>query len=295
MYLGEGISVNQKICSPLPYRNDPSPSFVIRVSKKGNLYWRDYGINQDQIGFDALSLVGELLGKGKEEALYDIKSSIDSGNIPKTQLAIPKAVNKALYGGPLKDWEINWWISNLHIYKDLLRFFRICSLQGYWREDKLIWESKPEMPAFFYSDCNKAYRPTAPKGRKHRGVDNRDIVEGWNQLPQTGDHFILQTSLKDVVCFRKMGYIGAAPPSENSLSGIFKRAREINGRFTHKFAMCDDDPAGWAQAALLKELLGWTPIFCPSTKDPSDSISKYGNYFEILNLMGKYNLSKYHI
>lgn len=295
MYLGDSIAINQKMPSPLPYRGDDDPSFILKVSKKGNLYWRDFGINQDKIGFGAVALVSELLGVSREAALLDIKNNLESGNKPTTTLSIPKPVPKALYGQKLRDWEIAWWEENLWLSKRYLDFFKVASLKGYWRGDKRIWSSTPEIPAYLYLDCNKAYRPTAQNGRKHRGIDNRDIVEGWNQLPQNADHFILQTSKKDVMVFRRMGLLGAAPPSENSLSGIIKRAREIDGRFTHKFCVCDNDDAGRKQAQLLKEVLNWTPIFCPTTKDPSDSVEKYGNYFEMSNLMSKFNLSKYHI
>lgn len=267
---------------------------MLKVSAKGNLYWRDYAINQTGIGFDALSLAGEMLGLDRQAVLHDINNKLKSGyKPPKIKLKIKK-VSKALYGQPLKDWECEWWQNNLLFPKSLLDYFNVLSLQGYYRGDTKVWESKESLPAYLYLEYNKAYRPTAKKGRKHRGINNHDVMEGWNQLPQTADHFILQTSFKDVMCFRRMGYLGAAPPSENSLGPLLKRAREIDGRFKHKFAVCDNDRAGRAQAAFLRENLGYKTIFCPNTKDPSDSIQLNKNYFEISQMMAKYNLSKYH-
>jgi hypothetical protein len=293
MYLGSDFIPEHKVCSPLPYRDDPHPSFIIRVSKAGDLYWRDFGINQEQIGFDAVGLVGELLGVGRQEALLDIQERMESGELPPDVVHKPKVISKHLYGTKLSDWGAGWWQERLFVERDLLDFFHVGSLLGYFRDGRKIWEDRPDMPAFLYADCNKAYRPTAPKGMKHRGIDNGDIMEGWDQLPQTADHFILQTSLKDTIVFRNMGYLGAAPPSENSLAPLFKRAREINGRFSKCFVMHDNDEAGRKQAGLLKELLGWTPISCPTTKDPSDSVEKYRGYWEMSEFMRNFALSKY--
>jgi len=293
MYLGSPLPIGVKISSPLPYRNDPSPSFMIKVSGEDKLYWRDYGINQTSIGYGAVAFVQEYLGVGYEEALQDILDKKLNGHIPDPLVVKPSKPSLRLYGQNLRQFEVDWWYNDLWITKEELDFFRVASLKGYYRGDKLVWESYPEMPAYFYVEANKAYRPTAPKGNKHRGIDNRDILEGWNQLPWNADHFIAQTSLKDVMCFRKMGYVGAAPPSENSLSGLLARAKEINGRFQKVFCMCDNDPAGWAQAIKLRDLCGWTPLFCPTTKDPSDSVQKYGNYFELSEFMSKFDLNKY--
>lgn len=294
MYLGHPLPIGKKIHSPLPYHDDHNPSFMLKVSAKGNLYWRDYAINQEHIGFNALALAGEMTGLSREGVLKDIDQKIKSGYVPpKVKVKVEK-VSKALYGKPLCDWEYVWWRDNLLFPKSLLNYFNVLSLQGYFRGDTKIWESKKSMPAYLYLEYQKAYRPTAQKGRKHRGVNNHDVMEGWNQLPKTADHFILQTSMKDVMCFRRMGYLGAAPPSENSLAPLIKRVREINGRFKHKIAICDNDPAGRKQAAFIREQFGWRTIFCPNTKDPSDSIQLNKNYFEVSEMMSKYNFSKYH-
>ncbi len=295
MYLGSDFIPEQKLCSPLPYRNDPNPSFLIKVSKAGDLYWRDFGIDQEKIGFDAVGLVGELLGVGRQEALKDIQDRISSGEVPTNVVHKHKPISKQLYGMPLTEWGEKWWMDTLFVDRRMLDFFHVGSLKGYFRDGKKVWEDRPDMPAFLYADCNKAYRPTAPKGMKHRGIDNGGVMEGWGQLPSHGEHFILQTSLKDTIVFRNMGYLGSAPPSENSLAPLLSRVREINGRFERKFIMHDNDAAGRAQAGKLKELLGWTPICCPSTKDPSDSIEKYGGYSEMSEFMRKFGLSKYHI
>lgn len=292
--MGDPLPINLKISSPLPYRDDNNPSFILKVSQSGNLYWRDYAINQENIGFDALALAGEMLGLSRQEVLHDIKHKLDSGvKPPKTKIKVVKT-SKALYGQPLKPWEYSWWEDNLLLPRKLLDFYNVLSLQGYFRGDTKVWESKENMPSYLYLEYNKAYRPTAQKGRKHRGIDNGDCLEGWNQLPKNADHFILQTSMKDVMCFRRLGYLGAAPPSENSLRPLLSRAKEIAGRFSKCLAVCDNDQAGRKQAAYLKEHLGYEIIFCPNTKDPSDSIQLNKNYFEISQMMAKYDLSKYH-
>jgi hypothetical protein len=293
MYLGEPLPIDVKINSPLPYRNDPSPSFVIRVSSDDNLYWKDFGIDQENIGFSAVAFVQEYLGVDRQAALQDILQRKKEGKIPSPLTVKVKRLTKHLYGQALRGFEVDWWYNNLWITRQELEFFRIASLKGYYRDDKLIWDSSPGMPAYYYIEANKAYRPTARKGNKHRGIDNRDILEGWNQLPRNADHLIIQTSLKDVVCFRKMGYLGIAPPSENSLSGLLSKARELNGRFQQVYCMCDNDAAGRAQAIKLRDLCGWAPLFCPSTKDPSDSVKKYRNYFELSEFMSKFDLNKY--
>lgn len=295
MYLGNPLPIGLKIHSPLPYHDDANPSFMLKVSAKGNLYWRDYAINQSSIGFDAVSFAGQMEGLGRDDMMQSIYDKVKSGyKAPKVEVkAKLKKVSKALYGQPMQDWEYEWWRDELLFPKSLLDYFNVLSLQGYFRGDTKVWESKKSLPAYLYLEYHKAYRPTAQKGRKHRGIDNHDVMEGWNQLPRTADHFILQTSMKDVMCFRRMGYLGAAPPSENSLAPLLKRVREINGRFKHKIAICDNDEAGKKQASFIGNTFGWKTIFCPNTKDPSDSIQTNKNYFEVSQMMSKYNFSKY--
>lgn len=257
------------------------------------MYWKDYGIDQDAmgIGFNALALA-EQMSSG--DVITDIQERISRGGTPEDIIVkTPPVVDKYLVGHKLTDYEIAWWGDNLRVGKSLLDFFQILGLEAYMRGEKKIWSSQPNSPAYFYFQASKAYRPTAPKGRKHRGLANGDIIEGWHQLPEHGDHFLLNTSLKDVVTCRNAGFISAAPPSENSIRPILAKAREINARFTRKFVLYDADEAGRREAAKLESILGWTTIFMRNFKDPSDSVEKLGHYEEIHSLLYPLGLSKY--
>lgn len=245
------------------------------------------------IGFNAYAFAQQML---QSEDVTKGLQKLMEGGVPqvKVDLKAHKKKNYLLTSHVLTDYEKLWWEDNLKVPAEMLEFFNVFGLQGYYRDGTKIWESRLDCPAYHYLQYRKAYRPTAPKGRKHRGIDNGDIMEGWHQLPDCGDHFILNTSFKDVITCRVLGAVGAASPSENSIAPLLKRAREIKGRFRRCFVLGDNDRPGRLAAERVQKLLNFEPIYMPWHKDPSDSVQMSGHYEYLNSIIAPLGLSKYH-
>ena len=213
-YIGD-FTLTHKYNSPL--RDDPRPSFQIKRSKKGNLYWRDYGLEKQE-GFDAIAFVMHLYGLSREKAVKKIWKDMILSKEPIPQITLGANVSRIPYNfyyGELRDWELEYW-RNLGIGKKLLDLYNVKSLTALYRTDKVIWKSEKTNPAYIYlyeqiKDAFKAYRPLDPRGDKFRGQNNGGILEGYEQLPKNGKKLLITKSTKDILVLRRAGVISTSP------------------------------------------------------------------------------------
>lgn len=299
-YVGD-FSYNLPMSSPL--RKDLNPSFVI-YHKGDKTFWKDYGYDK-VYAKDAIGLVSELYGVGRTEAIQIIWQEVvlnKEASITNTVIGERRAKTANIYDyytHEIKDFELKYWLDNFDVGRDFLKFFGVLGLKSLYRKNDLIWESTPLNPAFVYTYKNskgfKIYRPKDKKHDKFRGENNGSIIEGWDQLPATADELVIQSSFKDTIVCRRAGYLGCNPTGEGSLSIIKSKARELNQRFKKIFILFDNDKPGISNANRLSKDTGWTPIVMRNFKDPSDSVEKTKNYFEVHSVIGKHLLKKYHI
>jgi DNA primase len=79
----------------------------------------------------------------------------------------------------------------------------------------------------------KIYRPFADKYAKWRNNLTENDIQGYKELPKTGDLLIITKSLKDVMCLHEMGYNAISPSSESTfipekaLNALFRRFKRI--------------------------------------------------------------------
>lgn len=289
-----------------PFRQDKNPSFVIQQSEKGNLYWADYGYSE-QLYFDGIGLAMEIYEVSRTEAINALYNQIVLKNNYNVDLSRkPKKVIKVPYEfeqGNLRDWELYYWYKHL-VSSKVLEALNIHSLRGLYRDNYLITASRKGDPSFIYlweedDEAFKSYNPLDPKGRKFRGQKNGRWVQGWEALPQKGEHLFITSSMKDVAVLRAFGLLACAPQSETNRKIILDKAKEINERFENVFILYDNDVAGRDSARLLSKAVGdkWQPVFMPERwgKDPAEVINKFGNYFYFSEFFGGLTKKKYHV
>jgi len=290
--------IGAKMPSPIPGRVDPVGSFGI-FEFHGSIFWKDFGLDYQE-GTDALSLTQELVGTTREDAVQWVWDNIVVGGgtlgyqPQQTTVSNYRSVCK-----PVTEWKLEYW-SQHWIGQSLLSFYNVDSLEELYRGDYLVWETKPGDPVYHYKFCDegwKAYKPKDANKDKFRSGGLRGVIEGWEQLPQTGDALFIQSSLKDTMVTRVGGYLACNPTSENSYKALLSRATEINARFKRVYIVFDLDRPGIKAATNLANITGWTPLFLPwlrenSPKDPSDAVLRTGNYFTFLDMLPR-NLSRY--
>ena len=292
-YLGD-LEVNSKVCSPV--RKDNVPSFQLKYSKTGNLYWVDYGMVQKN--FDSIELVAQMFGLSREEAIekiwQDMVEDYGLDNLEPAKFLKKETVPYTLEVQPLRYWELSFW-KKFFITEETLEKYNVKSLKGLYREEDLLISSEKRFPTYVYlfprqsSLAFKTYRPNGDIW-KWRGQDNSDIIEGWEQLPKTDSKLIITSSLKDVMVLSQLGYSSCAPSSENSHGVLLKRKEEINSRFKEVSILFDSDPPGIKAAQYLSSETGWKFFHIPTflkAKDPSDLVKNYKSIVPLQKFLNK--------
>lgn len=270
-----------------PFRRDPKPSFMIREDG-GRLWWIDFGLSRTARP-DAIGFVSELYGIDRRQAVERIWGDFmeRGATVAKRKRSLNIALPYDVAMGDLEDFELRFWESHC-IEKPLLDRFSVKGLRGLYRHGSLMWTSTSTEPAYVYifaKDVYKVYRPLSED--RFRGQGNGSVLEGYKQLPATGRHLFVTSSMKDTLVLTSLGYCAVAPSSENSMNALLGKARELNSRFSDIHILFDNDPPGIRAARRLGHLTSWKTVFLPKdlAKDPADVVKKYGNRFVLSELL----------
>lgn len=144
-----------------------------------------------------------------------------------------------------------WRDYNLN--EELLDFYRVEPLDYYWRVNTngyldLAYDYKNNIfdPAYSYEEINgyrKILRPYASKQNKWDSCMPKQIIEGYNQLENTGEYCIITSSRKDTMVWRSFGFNACNPGSET----IFLTENcllLLKNRFKHIVINYDNDEQG---------------------------------------------------
>jgi hypothetical protein len=185
---------------------------------------------------------------------------------------------------PWRQEQIEYWKSYC-IPSSLLADYHIYSCEYMWLEGNLHYSYRRYDPAIAYCfgigkegyDRYKIYFPLRGKG-KNRFITNSNAIQGYNQLPPSGDLLILTKSLKDVLVLRVLGYNAIALQSEQH--HFEKDAYEhLAGRFRKIILLYDNDSAGRNGAEKICKRYGLLYIEIPEDyedcKDISDVVKEY--------------------
>jgi hypothetical protein len=281
-------------------RNDSSPSCKI-YNNNGNLLYYDCGSGEK---YDCFAYI-----QAKHKTLYNIDlrfnevlkviandfgviKTINNKKVTPSLNYIGKADTfkgiKTKYSLKKKKREWNrtdtYW-QDYNMNRELLDFYRVEPLEYYWKSNPggyldLVYDYNNNIfdPAYSYEEINgyrKILRPYAGKLNKWDSSMPKQIVEGYNQLDNTGDYCIITSSRKDTMAWRMFGYNACNPGSET----IFLTENcllLLKSRFKHIVINYDNDEQG------IKSMRSYSngfalPVFIipklsASTKDLSDLI-----------------------
>lgn len=305
-YFTKDWAIGPKMHSP--FRFDPKPSLAMYTYEKtGDIWWTDFGAEDTPLVRDSIGFVQYMWEQSRQDAINQIwqEMVLDKDvKIPHRKIVDVKPMRlEPLLKPYTEEWEWSYW-KTLKFDLDYLNYLGIKCAKKLKRLDLTIWESTKDDPIFFYDfgeRRGKAYRPLS-KGERFRGIDNMEVLEGWNLLPDTCDDVILGSSFKDTATVGYLGYAGFNPSSENSYKFLLTKVDEINKRFKRVWILFDNDKAGREAAKNLNELTGWniinlpTDVKCPETgkiaKDPSDFVTFTGNYLYLSKFLSNFEITK---
>jgi len=296
-YIPEFEALNKKFCSPL--RNDSKPSCGIR-DIEGKLFYKDFGTGEvftvinfvktkyNLNYFDALRVISNDFNLGLNKQSITPKSMGMAGKIGVPKKSVPK---ETIIKIKRREWnkgiDKSYW-SEFGWTREMLNHFKICAISHLWINSTYL-TMKPNNPSYAYIFPKNEFKILSPNS-EHKWISNTslDTLQGWEQLPPSGDLVVITSSLKDVGLLYKYGYPAVAPSAESAGISINK-ITELQERFKQIIILYDNDGEfdpedlknGKGKAAAKKLSIEYKlkMVFIPDgePKDPSDFYKKHGD------------------
>lgn len=230
-----------------PLRKDKTPSFGCFYSKKTRqLLFKDHGTGEcgNIIKFvslyTGLTNYSDILNDIVKKLKITNNTQLDSSKqyIPSTETVI------GVVRQDFTETDINYW-KQFNISVETLKKFGVSSIKYYLCNGivKSIYKEDNPMYAYKVYDHFKIYKPLADKYTKWRNNLTEYDIQGYKQLPKTGDTLIITKSMKDVMCLYEMGIPSISPSSESTFIPD-KVLEQLKKRFKRIIILFDRDEAG---------------------------------------------------
>lgn len=288
-YTGNDVTSKKLVTSCL--RNDNHVTVGFYKSKSGILYMHDFATNEH---LDCWNVVMKLYNVSYYEALKIIARDFGLiDNSYESKKSVPmfveslKKTESSKIQVEIKDFtndELQWWKS-FGISKKLLKKYQIYSIKHVFLNGELKFISSEKNPIYGYyfgKDKNglEKWKIYFPMRKEFRFLNNlsKKVLQGYHQLPKTGDLLVITKSMKDVVAMYGFG-IAAVSPNSETLFIDNKKLDEFKQRFKHILVLYDNDKPGLHNMWLIRkehpELnYFYLPIYLD--KDFTDSIKLVG-------------------
>ena len=265
-------------------REDNSPTVYI-TPYNGKLLYKDFG-NSDHV-FDCFNYVKYKYNCSFVAALRIIDCDFNLGLSPNTsgkqftmgimgyrQSVVPVFdKNPVIIRKKRRPWnqeDAKFWSKYL-VSKKILTKFAVEPISHFWVNSNRF-TCKSITYAFKFKNRYKIYSPYEDKNKWLSNTNKQD-VQGFNQLPETGERLIITSSLKDVMCLHA---------EEKLISELKNRFNIIEILYDNDFNKANNP--GQVMAKKICDLYGFKNICLPVTfesKDPSDLVSTVGGFNEL--------------
>ncbi|UWG05871.1 MAG: CHC2 zinc finger protein [Bacteriophage sp.] len=261
-----------------PFRKDKNPSFGIYYSKRTKqLLFKDHGTGECGNVIKFVSLYTGITDYN--EILKDIVDKLKITN--KTKLVSSKQYipsTETVIGIVRQDFtqiDINYW-AQFNISLDTLKKYDVFSIKYYLCNGIVKGVYKNENPMYAYKVYNnfKIYRPLGDKYTKWRNNLTEMDIQGFKQLPDSGDILFITKSMKDVMCLHEMGYSAISPSSESTFIPNVV-LEDLKKRFKRIIVLFDRDVAGYRNTIKIRNKYKVNALFINKkfkAKDISDAI-----------------------
>lgn len=275
-----------------PFRKDKNPSFGCYYSRRTKqLMFKDHGTGDCGNVIKFVQLFTGLTNYS--DILNDIVNKLKITN--NTQLVSSKQYipsQETVIGVVRQDFtktDIDYW-SQYNISKQTLKKFDVSSIKYYLCNGIVKGIYKDTNPMYAYKVYNhfKIYKPLADKYTKWRNNLTENDIQGFKQLPKTGDILIITKSLKDVMCLYEMGIPAISPSSESTWISP-KILNVLKNRFKRIVIIFDRDSAGFKNVRKIYKETNLDFLFVHKkfkSKDISDAI-KNNSFESIKNWLKK--------
>jgi len=282
-YIGHRLIIGSKFNSPL--RKDNNPSFGLFISKTTNsLLFKDQSTGESGNCFKFVQLKCHL--GSYREAMNRVSTDLSLNLLEQSTQGLNVRNN---YKATRTDIKIkrknftktddNYWMQ-FNIYRNVLKRYNVYPISHVWLNDNLMsWKYSETTPMYAYQIYNKfkIYRPLNSTDEKWMSNCTVNNIQGYAQLPETGDLLIITKSLKDVMTLYSLGYTAVSANSENTLIPL-KVMNDLRQRFKRIVVFYDNDPSGQKGAKEMAQTYNVSTVEIPTSyksKDISDFIKDY--------------------
>ena len=260
-----GIDVTSKKLHLSPFRNDHKITCAFYKSKSDILYLHDFATNEH---INCFQVVMKKYGVNYYEALQIIARDFGlikgSNNNLKEAPIIVNPIKENIPSNiqvQIKDYteqELEWW-NQFGISKKLLKKYHVYSLKYVFLNGELRFISSDKCPIYGYyfgkdKNKNEKWKIYFPLKTEYRFLNNlsKKVLQGYHQLPKTGDLLVITKSMKDVIAMYGFG-ISAVSPNSETLFIEDKKLEEFKQRFKHILVLYDNDRPGLHNMWLIRK------------------------------------------
>lgn len=266
----------------------PSCSIFIGTGAKNMYLFRDFSTGKSG---DNVSLVKSLFNyTSRGEAAHRIIEDYNKWLLLNNDMSVREFKVQQRYkvtSHTKRSWTMSdqkYW-TKFHIGSKLLERFHVSPLESYVmsRENEdgitntLNITGRSCIYGFFRAD-GTLYKIYQPLVSDIKFIKVRDYIQGSDQLTYKKKYLVINSSLKDLMFFEKLGYEEAesiAPDSENTLI-----PEHVMNSYKLKYkgicTLFDNDDAGKKAMAAYKEKYNVNGALLPLSKDLSDSGRDHG-------------------
>lgn len=286
---GIPVEYDTLFCNPLRKDTNPTCSFKW---KNGKLYMRDWS---EPVGKDCFDIIKDLYGVNFQEAIDIVATDFELKNGEKkerkpTLLIRPQkdAANLQIASQNYTQTCIAYWASQ-KISMPTLLHFNVVSVRALWIRGTKVYDWNKNDLCFAYKfseDIIKVYFPNRKKGQLRFFNTNNTVLEGFQNLPKSGDICVITKSYKDVMSLYEFGISAVAGACETyTISPLVVNI--LRTRFPNLATLMDNDMTGKKAAIRYWNLHQIPALLFPynEPKDFTENRIKYGDEYikELIN------------
>lgn len=291
-YLQLPVDENVQYINPL--RVDSNPGCKYYHNNQGRLRFKDFSKGYN---WDCFSLVQYIYSCSFIDALriivkdFKLNTEIIKYEISK-EIKIRERYRIEIKTRAWESDDLEYWFS-FNIMPSILDLYSVYPCKSIWVNNEYYRcrKNDPCYAYYFYNNLYKLYFPKRIKGENRFFTNiilSDNFLQGYSQLPPSGDLLIITKSYKDVMSLYSFNLSAVAPQSESQI--INQEQYEIlSSRFHNIISLGDNDSSGRRFLNNHKRHYNTPSFLFPWTmeKDFSDNVKRFGKdrIQEIINIV----------
>ena len=174
--------------------------------------------------------------------------------------------------------DLAYWLS-FGIMEEVLLYFNVGAIKYLWVNGKLRYSYSGRDRAFGYWFSESEIKAYFVEREEYRFLGNYRGLQGYRQLPDSGELLIITKSYKDVMYYRQLGIYAVAPASESSIL-TEEEYKDLSSRFTRVLVNYDLDLTGVRSTKKMKKAYCLDYFFIRDKRDvgPKDLTDYHKEY-----------------